>query len=126
MYADYKYYTNKFEGVIIENESSFNALAHKAERYLDYVCHERVSKIMDTYCGEKIKNAVCAAAEALFEIKQQYDNIPQGIKSENTDGYSVTYREYDITEIKKQEHQAMYLAMAQELSGTGLLYQGGG
>lgn len=70
------------------------------------------------------QNAVCAAAEAAYEIRSSVANIPQGIKSENTDGYSVTYKDYDVDELKYKEQNAMLAAIRQELSGTGLLYQG--
>ena len=48
----------------------------------------------------------------------------QGIKSESTDGYSVTYKDYNADELAEREKRAMYKAIKQELSGTGLLYQG--
>lgn len=118
MYADYEYYTNSFSGTLIPEEE-FSPLANKVSRYLDYVTMQRISEVTD-----RVKNAVCTGAEALYEIHQMYKNIPKGIKSENTDGYSVTYSEFDMDKIKRQENTVMYNAFVQELSGTGLLYQG--
>lgn len=118
MYADYKYYTDSFAGTLIPAEE-FSSLANKAERYLDYVTNHRITDV-----NTKVKNAVCAAAEALYEVLQQYANIPNGIKSENTDGYSVTFSEKNITDVRNQQKDAMLDAITQELSGTGLLYQG--
>jgi hypothetical protein len=118
MYADYSYYTNSFAGTLIPAEE-FTTLANKVERYLDYVTQHRISDVTD-----KVKNAVCAATEAVYEVHQQYANIPQGIKSENTDGYSVSYSDLDVVKFKEQETAVMYDAIAQELSGTSLLYQG--
>lgn len=118
MYADYEYYKNSFSGILIPEEE-FPLLANKVSRYLDHVTMHRISEATD-----KVKNAVCAGAEALYEFIQMYKNIPKGIKSENTDGYSVTYSEFDMDKFKRQENTVMYNAFAQELSGTGLMYQG--
>lgn len=117
-YADYAYYISSFAGTLIPAEE-FYSLANKAERYVNYITMHRIKEVTDS-----VKNAVCAAAEALYEVHQQYANIPKGIKSENTDGYSVSYAEFDIEKFKQQEKTAMHNAIVQELSGTGLLYQG--
>lgn len=118
MYADYNYYKNSFAGTMISAED-FPSIASKAERYINYVTMHRIVDVTDS-----VKNAVCAAAEAVYEIQQQYANIPKGIKSENTDGHSVTFAEFDIEKFKQQENNAMYNAVVQELSGTGLLCRG--
>lgn len=118
MYADYNYYENSFAGTLIPAED-FPSIANKAERYINYVTMHRIVDVTDS-----VKNAVCAAAEAVYEVQQHYANIPKGIKSENTDGYSVTFAEFDIDKFRQQENDAMYNAVVQELSGTGLLYQG--
>lgn len=118
MYADYTFYTEFFAGTEISAEE-FPALAAKAERFLDYVTQQRISEPTNA-----VKNALCAAAEALYEVNRQYESIPQGIKSENTDGYSVTYSEADAREIKCRQDEAMLDAITRELSGTNLLYQG--
>lgn len=118
MYTDYSYYKNSFAGTLIPAEE-FSSLANKAERFIDYLTMHRIEAVTDS-----VKNAVCAAAEAVYEIQKQYANIPQGVKSENTDGYSVTFADFDIEKFKQQEKSVMYDAIAQELSGTGLLYRG--
>ena len=117
-YADYEYYKSSFSGTLIPEEE-FSPLSNKVSRYLDYVTMHRISEVTDS-----VKNAVCAGAEALQELHNIYKNIPKGIKSENTDGYSVTYSEFDVDKFRNQEKKAMYNAFAQELSGTGLLYRG--
>ena len=118
MYADYEYYVASFAGTVLSAEE-FPFLAAKAERYLDYVTRRRITEVTN-----EVKNAVCAAAEALHEVNRQYADKPSGIKSENTDGYSVTYTESDAREIRRQQEEAMQEAITQELSGTNLLYQG--
>lgn len=120
MYADYAYYTESFAGTELSAED-FDSLASKAQRFLNYVTQHKIIDVTDS-----VKNAVCAAAEALNTVNRQYADIPNGIKSENTDGYSVTY--YDQNEVKliTEQNEAMLEAITQELSGTGLLYQGVG
>ena len=118
MYADYSYYIDSWAGTLIPAQS-FDQFARKAERLINFVTQHRISEVTD-----EVKNAVCAAAEAAYEIRSSVANIPQGIKSENTDGYSVTYKDYDVDELKYKEQNAMLAAIRQELSGTGLLYQG--
>lgn len=117
-YADYTYYSDSFGGLLIPS-SEFCVFAAKAERLVRFVTQHRITEVTD-----EVKNAVCAAAEAAYEIRSSVANIPQGIKSENTDGYSVTYKDYNTDELAEREKRAMYKAIKQELSGTGLLYQG--
>ena len=117
MYADYAYYKDSFGGDLTAEE--FNRYAHKAERFLNYVVMGKISDVT-----EPVKNAVCAAAEAVAEIREGVSIIPQGMKSESSDGYSVTYKDYNAEELAEREKRAMYKAIKQELSGTGLLYQG--
>lgn len=118
MYADYDYYTESFAGTELSAED-FNIQARKAERFIDYVTQHRITEVT-----EAVKNAVCAAAEALYEVNQQLTDIPNGIKSENTDGYSVTYSDFDVSKVREEENDAMLDAITRELSGTNLLYRG--
>ncbi|MGN0491258.1 MAG: hypothetical protein ACI4GX_00280 [Ruminococcus sp.] len=117
-FADYTYYSDSFGGMLIPS-SEFCTYAAKAERLVRFVTQHRITEVTD-----EVKNAVCAAAEASYEIRSSIANVPQGVKSENTDGYSVTYKDYDADELKYKEQNAMLAAIRQELSGTGLLYQG--
>lgn len=118
MYADYSYYQNNWAGTLIPAQS-FEEYSLKAERLVRFVTQRRIKEITN-----EVKNAVCAAAEASYEIRKSVENIPHGIKSENTDGYSVTFKDYDPDKLAQREQHAMLEAIKQELSGTGLLYQG--
>jgi hypothetical protein len=118
MYADFDYYENSFAGTLIPARD-FISFENKASRYLNYVTQHRIKTADD-----RVKNAACAAAEALYEMHQQYANVPKGIKSENTDGYSVTFAEFDLEKFKRLEKEAMHKTIVQELSGTGLLFRG--
>lgn len=118
MFADYSYYTDSWAGVLIPAQE-FDSYARKAERLINYIVNGEIKNVTD-----EVKNAVCAAAEVAYELRQSVANIPQSIKSENTDGYSVTYSDYNADELANREKKAMFNAIQQELSGTGLLYQG--
>ena len=118
MLADYSFYSDSWEGTLIPSQE-FYSYAKKAERLINYIINGGVKEVT-----VQVQNAVCAAAEAAYEIRKSVENIPQGIKSENTDGYSVTYKDYNADELADREKKAMFRAIRQELSGTGLLYQG--
>lgn len=112
----YNYYISSWGGNIIP-APEFPALAAKAERYLRYVIGSELEYIT------AIKNAVCAAAEALYDCQQNI--APQkGIKSQSADGVSVTYSTLSPTSLQKMEETMMYRAIQKELCGTGLLYKG--
>lgn len=117
--VDYEYYYNEYFGRKI-SEEQFTELSAEAQRFVDYVTFSRINDSIT----DKVRNAVCAAAEALFDCNSKYKELAPGIKSENTDGYSVTYQNHDISDISKQRNKAMYSAVQRELSGTGLLYRG--
>lgn len=117
MYADYAYYKDSFGGALTAEE--FNRYARKAERFLNYVVMGKISEVT-----EPVKNAVCAAAEAVAEIREGVANIPQGIKSESTDGYSVTYKDYNADELAEREKRAMYKAIKQELAAQVFYIRG--
>lgn len=118
MYADYTYYSNEWAGTKIP-ASDFTEYARKAERLIKYITNNRITEVTD-----EVKNAVCAAAEAAYDIRQSVANVPQGIKSENTDGYSVTFKDADEETLLAKEQSAMLVVIEQELSTTGLLYRG--
>lgn len=119
IWVAYEYYLIEYHGRKIPEES-FEDMSVQAQRFVDYVTGGKIGdNITDKVC-----NAVCAAAEALYECSSKYVTLNPGIKSENTDGYSVTYQDHSAAEISVQKDKAMYRAVKQELSGTGLLYRG--
>lgn len=118
MFADYSYYTDSWAGTLIPAQE-FNSYARNAERLINYIVNGGVKEVT-----VQVQNAVCAAAEAAYELRQSVANIPQGIKSESTDGYNVTYKDYNADDLADREKRAMFKAIRQELYNTGLLYQG--
>lgn len=119
LYADYEYYVSYWAGTAIPSPEEYIEYANKAQRYLDYVTQHRITDITT-----QVKNAVCSAAEELYKAMEATANIPSGIKSESNDGVSVTYTDTIPNTQIRQRKQAMYQAIEQELSGTGLLYRG--
>ena len=88
MYADHFYYLSEYGGELIPLER-FAKAEKKAEahiRHLTYVNGDIFACENDT-----VKDAVCAVAEIYYscDLKNQQGN--GFVKSENTDGYSVTY-----------------------------------
>lgn len=83
-YADYEFYVNKYGGKKVEDED-FAAVSLYATQYIKRVTLGR----SEHYLGDEIKYATCAVADVYHEI---YIKSSNGIvKSENTDGYSVSY-----------------------------------
>ena len=80
-YADYTYYTEAFGGTRL-SQQEFDSCCEKAQSYIDYITLGRASSALSS----AVKNAVCAAAEEICK-----GDFAFGIKSESTDGYSVTY-----------------------------------
>lgn len=119
LYADYSYYSSDWAGNIIPAQE-YDQYALKSQRFIDYITQNRIGDNVT----DKVRNAVCAAAEASYQTRQSYVNVPQGIISENTDGHSVSYADANVNAISSQERAAMYYAAKQQLSGTGLLYRG--
>lgn len=121
MYATIDDY-NSFSAIKI-NQDIFDIYSQKAERLVDYLTFNRIKKLSDIPI--EVKNAVCAVIEVYVKYSNKYENAAQqnGIKSENTDGYSVTYIE-NSTNIEKQMLDTAIRQAKIYLSGTGLLYRG--
>lgn len=90
MYVDYDFYLQAFGSTI--PEADFNKVEAKAEAAISYLTYVNG----DIFAAEnpKVKLAVCAAAEVVYNHEQgtsAADDSLLGIKSESNDGYSVTY-----------------------------------
>ena len=103
---DFEYYKNNFLGTLIELEK-FYYIEKKAEKYVESMLLGKKSDISE------VKDAVCAVCELIYNEEKR-----GGIKSENTDGYSVTFSETEIFKEKVYDVIRIYLA------NTGLLYSG--
>lgn len=84
-YADYKFYKENVSRKL--DERTFQEEISKASYFLQYITLGKSDK-SDV---DNLKYAACAIAEMYAEEKAQYNTGASRIKSENTDGYSVTY-----------------------------------
>ena len=88
MYVTYSYYKEQYAGSLPEEEFI------KAERWSEAYIRNLTYIRGDIFASDldMIRDAVCAGAEvyASYRRKQESNNGMQ-IKSESTDGYSVTY-----------------------------------
>ncbi len=114
MYADTDYYRNSYYNTdsepVIPAAEQLMYLRH-ADAMLNIFF--AVNKPSEPY-PEEVKLACCAIADIIY-----IDGQTDGIASENTDGYSVSYdKNSKSTKQKAYEMAAMYLA------DTGLLYRG--
>ena len=119
VYAGYDFYSYNYNGVKIKPED-FDAAALHATQYIKHITLGR----SDGYDGDELKYATCEIAEVyaeLFVFKTGNE-----IKSENTDGYSVSY----VTQGRDGEsredlfRRRAYAIANKWLSLTGLLYRG--
>lgn len=88
MYVDFAFYAEEYGGDKIP-EDGFRAAASKAETYIRALTYPNG----DIFAKEdgRVKLAVCAAAEAVFQSGKQNSPGTAGIKSETNDGYSIAY-----------------------------------
>lgn len=119
LYADYQFYATEYHGR--EEEKDFNrSIIHASQ----YIRHITLGK-SDSYSGEELKYASCALADAYVSAcKLSGEKGSQGQKkSENTDGYSVSYvtQTVDGETIEELFKRKAYPIARQWLLGTGLL-----
>ena len=110
MYVDYEYYRAEYGGKM--PEEAFPAAKRKAEAYIRYLTH--LNGDIFSIPNDMVKDAVCAAAEVYYKYNAQQQSGTPLVKSENNDGYSVTY----VTEqtdgktaeemVKKKVYDAVY------------------
>lgn len=84
-YADYEFYTEKAHGRL--EQDSFEKEVLEASFFLRYLTLGKSDRIQP----EELQYAVCSIAEMYAEQKQKASSGEMGKKSENTDGYSVSY-----------------------------------
>lgn len=120
MYVDYAYYVSQYNGSLSEEEFI------KAERWSEAYIRELTYIRGDIFASDldMIRDAVCAGAEvyASYRRKQESNNGMQ-IKSESTDGYSVTYvnEQTDGQTLEELMQKKAYEAVKMYLLPTGWL-----
>ena len=113
MKVEYSFYTDTYGGKRIP-QNDWLRISQKAEQRLDSFTFGRCSGDWEgeTWCNQA-KCAVCEMAEII-----QADEKRGGKKSENTDGYSVSY------DTGKSLGSTLYDVVRVYLGDTGLLYAG--
>ena len=111
MQITYGYYVDEYGGKTIP-EQSFRKAEKQAEAYIRHLTYVK-GDIFATE-NDMVKDAVCAAAEVYYKYNAQQQSGTPLVKSENNDGYSVTY----VTEqtdgktaeemVKKKVYDAVY------------------
>ena len=118
-YADYAFYVDKFHGKTIPQEDFPSAIL-RASVFVKYITFGRIE---NAAIPEEARYAACAAAEVFYKVHWEWDKNGREKKSENNDGYSVSFVTSIDGNTGSVETRA-YQAAAQYLSGTGLLYRG--
>lgn len=113
-YADYDWYKTNYFGSAIPEEA-FPSFAMKAAYLVDGLTAGNLQPL--DAAPDCVKDAVCAAAEKLYQFEQ---SPAKEIKSENNDGYSVTYA--DTSEEKARDDAKTEIRVY--LSTSGLLFRG--
>lgn len=87
MYVSYEFYSQTFGNLI--PEADFEKVEAKAEAVISYLTYANG----DIFAKEdnRVKLAVCAAAETIYNNQTGSASGSAGVKSESNDGYSVTY-----------------------------------
>lgn len=113
-YADYDWYKSNYFGAVIP-EGAFPSFAMKASYLVDGLTAGNLP-LLDAV-PDCVKDAVCAAAEKLYQFEQ---NPAKEIKSENNDGFIITYA--DTSEGKARDDAKAEIRVY--LSTSGLLFRG--
>lgn len=122
-YAEYEYYKMEYHGTIIPEEE-FERFAAQASREIDLITNGKAEHYDDT--KNRVKNAMCAAAEIYYEAAQDKANYRKnaGKTSETVGRYSVTYRDASASASYANTQLTVNQALREYLWPTGLLYRG--
>ena len=140
-YADYKFYKNNFYGDILAEDVASKWLCLASDE-IDSLTFGRLSFAFPTVDAhvEKVGKAVCAVAEALYNIDLQYkaagvqqaaDGSYRGAVSSISSGRAATSI-YAAAAVSAEERTKLisgiivkYLANVPDANGINLLYAGG-
>lgn len=116
MYVDYAYYASEYGGEIIP-EKKFSGYERRAEAYIRKITYVR--GYIFSADSDMVRDAVCAVAD----VYCSYDQKQAVVKSENNDGYSVTYvtEQTDGQTAEEMLRKKAYAAASTYLLPTGWL-----
>lgn len=117
MYADYLYYQQEYGGTM--PEEAYSLTARRAEAYIRYLTFLN-GEIFEIKEVDAVKQAVCAAADIYYaDVKEGERRALEGrsgaVKSENNDGFSVSYVTEQIDGqtgeelLRKKVYEAIYM-----------------
>lgn len=128
----YEFYTNEYFGDAIE-ESAFPKWLSRATDKLMYLTYGNITEESRTEYDTQIQKATCALMDLMYQIdtatKTATAKDETNVKSKSSGGESITFGDRDtlVTKVlsdKAAQNRLMYDAIAEYLSGTGLLYAG--
>lgn len=119
MYVDYAYYASEYGGEIIPKEK-FSGYERRAEAYIRKITYVRGD--IFSMESDMVKDAVCAVADVYCSYDQKQASAGM-VKSENNDGYSVTYvtEQTDGQTTEEVLRKKAYAAASAYLLPTGWL-----
>ena len=120
-YADYAFFIEQYGGAM--DEESFRKAIIGASQYIRYITMNR----SDNTDAKEIKYAACAVADVYYStIIAEPGGKGSGKKSENIDGYSVTYitDRADGETVESVFKKKAYETVKPWLGPLGLLYKG--
>lgn len=120
-YVDYLFYTTDYNGTAVA-APDFDRLAEDAGTIIDYLTFDRAEPIItagtNTSLINKIKMAVCAIIDELYDIRVS----GEGIQSEAVASYRVTFT---AGAIKTVSRDVRFTRVAKlYLGSSGLMYKG--
>lgn len=122
-YASFEYYAGVYGGNVIPG-AAFTRMIGKASRYIDSFTFGRITEAnMDKF--PTLPDCACEMAEAVYNMVGKSGKDKEK-KSENTDGYSVTYVTEGVDGAVAEEtlRRKLYAIARVYLQNTGLLYCG--
>ncbi len=118
----YEFYQTSYGGCLIP-EGDWKRTVRKAESYLASILHRTPAENQ----AELVQLALCESAELAWQDeKQRSEHGGRQVKSESTDGYSVTYAADGGSSDGDGDFLArrIYACLRRYLGHTGLLYAG--
>lgn len=121
IYADYPYYSGTYQGRSI-SEDAFAALARRASLFIDLITYNRLNTGWPV--TDAVKMATCSVADAMQAAadSETTANYAAAVKSESTDGRSVSYQ--DASNIRAELEAQQLRAAEPYLIYTGLMDRG--
>lgn len=123
IYVTYEYYAGIYRGDVIP-DTVFPKMIRKASQYIDTFTFGRITEAnKEKY--PTLPDCACDMAEAIFNTVGSSGKAKEK-KSENTDGYSVSYvtELTDGTPAEETLRRKLYAIARVYLQNTGLLYCG--